>query len=286
MNKNTLANRFAAAVYQLTQFTEDPTGLDRPLWRDISKHQGNIDFDIMKAGDVYACFVRSGISWGYKDPRFDEFWAELARVGILRTSYHVIYPDQPVRRQVDNWYQIHPETEVIPRAIDLEVQREASFNQIADATWEMSEFVKARDGMRPIIYTRAGLVDTWLASWDEWMLNDHWWWLAQYLYTPNEHPGPPTLPSLVQEERVILHQSSGKKPGFPGEVQSAAVDWDRWELGDYQDMLQFVANTWGGEEPPLPSPDPIEDEVRIEIEVNGIKTWVSLEEFNQMLTDI
>jgi hypothetical protein len=268
------------AIYAITKLAEDPTGLQRPLWRDISMFQRNVNFDIMAANGVYACFARAGISWGYKDPMFHTYYAGLQKAGIFRASYHVLYPDQPVRNQVDNWYEVHPETEIVPRAIDLELGRGVAPSQIADATWEMSEFVKSRDGVRPIIYSRAQLIDLWLADWEDWMLNDHWFWLAQYLFIPNEHSGPPTLPARVREDRVILHQTSGKKPGFPGEVQSAAVDWDRWELGDYQAMVKFVHDNWGGEEPP---PPPQGETYRFEVEKNGVNKMVGLEELREIL---
>ena len=238
--------------------TEDPVGLARPLWRDYSRWQGLVNFSVAKMNGVLGFAARSTISWGYVDPRFAEYWANGGAQGLYRTSYHVIYPDQPVQSQIDNWYAAHPTIEVIPRVIDLEVDRGVSKQQIADRTWDMSEKVLARDGVRPIIYSRYLLINSWLVPyWTVDMLNDHYYWLAQYLTDRvTEHPGPPTAPTNVDPSRIVLHQTADKKPGFPGEVESAAVDWDRWELGDEQEMHAFIQQEWGGEDPPPPDPEP------------------------------
>lgn len=233
---------------------ENPVGTARPLWRDYSKYQGQVNFDVAAQNGVLGMAARAGISWGYQDQWFPNNWSESGRVGMYRTSYHVIYPDQPIIKQADNWYQTHPNIEFIPRVIDLELNRGLGPKAIADATWNMSEVVKQRDGVRPIIYSRYTLINPWLASWTDSMLNEHFWWLAQYTAVQvTEHAGPPTLPQRIREDRVILHQTSGKKAGFSGEVESASVDWDRWEIGNASEMHQWISENWGSS--PIPVPD-------------------------------
>lgn len=233
----------------------DPTGTDRPLWRDYSRYQIMVNFDVAKANGVLGMAARAGISWGYVDPFFATNYKGAGQVGLYRTSYHVLYPDQPVIKQADNWYAVHPEINIIPRVIDLELDRGQSWSKIAAQTWAMSELVKSRDGMRPIIYSRYRIVDQWLQSWTDQMHNDHFWWLAQYSwYGYREHAGPPTLPKRVRRGRVILHQTSDHKLAPPGEVQSKAVDWDRWEIGNEQEMHDWIATAWGSMPPPPPPP--------------------------------
>ena len=232
----------------------DPIGTDRPLWRDYSRYQVIVNFDVAKANGVLGMAARAGISWGYTDPFFETNWNGAGQAGMYRTSYHVLYSDQDIVRQADNWYRIHPELEVIPRVIDLELDRNQPYSKIADQTWGMSELVFARDGVRPIIYSRYRLIDLWLQSWTPEMLNDHYWWLAQYSWFGfREHAGPPTLPKRLHRDRVVLHQTSDHKLAPPGEVQSKSVDWDRWEIGNEEEMHQWIKDTWGeGSEPPPP----------------------------------
>jgi len=238
-------------LYSISRYLEDPIGLERPLWRDYSRWQGQVDFASAATNMVLGMAARSTISWGYQDAWWKRNWSEAGLYGMYRTSYHIIYPDQPIVRQADNWYNAHPEIDRIPRVIDMEVNKQnLPPSAIAVSIWDMSELVKSRDGHRPIIYSRKGLIDLWLASWTTEMLNEHYWWLAQYLLLPNEHPGPPDLPNRINRDRIILHQTSSKKPGFPGEVESKSVDWDRWEIGNELEMHQWISHHWGGEVPP------------------------------------
>lgn len=234
---------------------EDPVGLDRPLWRDTSVWQGTVNASAMLNNKVMGVIARAGVSWGYEDPQFADTYSQVGALGMYRSSYHVIYTDQPVVDQADNWYAVHGELDVrqpVPRVIDFELDRGDSLARKADALWQMSELVLARDGLRPIIYTRYLLVDRWLSSWSAAMLGEHYWWLAQYLWDrAREHAGPPTLPQRLSRERVVLHQTADRKPPFPGEVQSLSVDWDRWEIGNEAEMHQWIDDTWGmGEQPP------------------------------------
>lgn len=230
---------------------EDPTGLARPLWRDYSKYQLKVDFNVARSIGVLGMAARSSISWGYTDPWFHTNYTGAKEVGMYRTSYHVLYPSEPVQRQADNWFRIHPEIDVIPRVLDLELGQNQLWSTIANKTREMSNIVLARDGVRPIIYSRYLLINQWLSSWSAEELNDHWYWLAQYSWAGyREHAGPPVLPRRVDRGRILLHQTSDHKLAPAGEVASKAVDWDRWEIGNEAQMHQFIAAAFGGTQPP------------------------------------
>lgn len=223
-----------------------------------------VNYDVAVAHGVLGMAARAGVSWGYVDPWFETNWRGAGQQdNFYRTSYHVIWPDQNVVRQADNWYKVHPVIDIIPRVIDLEKSRDQVASRIGDQTWAMSEIVLARDGIRPIIYSRYKLIDAWLANWTTEMLNEHWFWLAQYHWTRIiEHSGPPTLPARVDRSRVVMHQTADKKRPPAGEVQSYTVDWDRWQLGDEQQMHQWIAAHWGDGQV-IPPPEPGIKEVKV-----------------------
>lgn len=245
-------------VYDILKTFENPIGLERPLTRDISKHQGKYNMGVARNNGVLIMTMRAAVGWSYQDGFFPGYWKDAE--GMYRNSYHVIHPDLDVVKQADNWYRANPKIEILPRVIDLEVNKlNIDAKRIADATWKMSELVLSRDGIRPWIYSRYRLVDAWLASWTPEMLNDHYWWLAQYLWDRHrEHPGPPTMPARLNKERVLLHQTADKKPGFYGEAESSAVDYDRWEHGDAVDLVNFIKAEYGDHV--LPDPDDPPDE--------------------------
>jgi len=227
---------------------EDP----RPLWRDYSYWNGYIDGAFAEACGVFGGFGRSGISWTYLDPTFANFWEQFGLYKLHRSSYHVIHTTQSVVKQADQiWYKAHPERELIARMIDLEADLGDSDNAKADATWEMSELVLSRDGVRPIIYSRRLLLNKWLKSWTAEMLNSHKYMLAQYLSDPTkEDPGPPIAPDRVSEENILWHQSADTFPGCTNEVENSVADRDRWQQGDETQMEFTIQNIWGVPEPP------------------------------------
>lgn len=230
----------------------------RPMFRDLSKYQGLYNFPIAVTCGAKLFYIRAGVSWGTPDPAFAGLYAGAGAVGKPRTSYHVLYPDQPVVKQADDvWYKQHPEIDKVPRVIDLEVDRGVSHQQVADRTWQMSELVLSRDGIRPLIYSRYLLINAWLQTWTTEMLNAHKYVLAQYLFDrTKEHPGPPILPNRVLLANVIGHQTADKKPGCEGEAESSAVDYNRWTLGDEAQMDAWMAENWGIGDP-IPEPPPL-----------------------------
>jgi hypothetical protein len=251
LKQNSFLNKVLLnAIRTITVNFENPIGLLRPLWRDYSRWQGQVDFGVAKANGVLGYAARSTISWGYQDTWFPRNWTEGRALGLFGTSYHVIYPDQSIERQLNNWFTVHPEIDIIPRVIDLELSNGCSPRQIADATWELSEGVFQREGVRPIIYSRYMLINEWLAPyWSTEEMNMHYWWLA----------------NKVSRENIIMHQTADKKPGFSGEVQSASVDWDRWEIGNKEEMHQFIAEVWGDDTPDIP--DIPENPIEVNIDV-------------------
>jgi GH25 family lysozyme M1 (1,4-beta-N-acetylmuramidase) len=231
----------------------------RPLGIDVSSNQGAINAGAIAAHEprVLFCGIRASISWGFKDSLFPTYWEELGRIGIHRSAYHVVWPKQDALRQMDNFYAAAPEQGQLPRVLDFEVTGDgnsdpepASPTQQAEALRACSDIILDRDGSRPIIYSRKSLVDEWLVDWTEELLNEHWWWLAQYMLNRvDEHPGPPSLPKRVHEDRVLIHQTADKKPGFG--VESKALDRDRWQMGDEQSLQEFVGIQMAAPLPPL-----------------------------------
>lgn len=233
----------------------------RPLWFDISYWQRLIDAEAMVRAGAHGCAVRSVVGSLYTDPYFSANWDVLGNSDLYRTGYGVYVPAQNWKIQLDNWYRVMPEREVVPRVIDLEiVDAKVPYKKIADDMWSWVGSIRARDGVVPIIYSRKNLVDLWLVPyWTIEQLNSVWWWMAQYTKGKViEHQGPPDMPKGVRRERVVLQQTADHKPSPPGVTSSKTMDYDRWELGDERDMHKFIALNWGVKDEPEPEPEPVE----------------------------
>jgi GH25 family lysozyme M1 (1,4-beta-N-acetylmuramidase) len=223
----------------------------KPLGIDVSKYQLRVDWDTVRAQGTKFAGIRSGISWGYTDPEFARNWAEARRVGIARTAYHVLFPGEAPARQVEHWLKIvGRDRGELPLSLDIELDHGYGPDVIRSAVKRASDLVLAADGRRPMLYSAAYWIDTYLTGLGRtppgW-LNEHWWWLAQYLRTRDEHPGPVRMPRGVTRERVLIHQTTGS--GIPFGVGSLELDLDRWQF-DLAHLRAFAGMDEGPGEPP------------------------------------
>lgn len=205
---------------------------DYPFGTDISYWNGAIDYDRLKSVSEYVA-VRAGISWYYEDPIFAQAWQELA--GTNRIAYHVVYPSQDAIRQADWCLDIinragGADWDYDRLALDLELDQGCTTAQITDTVLEMMEYLNEITGQYPILYSRAGWVNSFMHMTDPRLINADWW-LAYYRtrrdpdYTP-EMPPPPLLPRSV--DKWLIHQTSERGIGREHGVSSNYIDTNRW----------------------------------------------------------
>ncbi len=210
----------------------------RPFGIDVSKYQGKIKWDVVAAHIPKVEFVgiRTGISWGYADPWFSMNWLGAKAQGIPRMPYHVPYPWEDVSKQVDNFARIvGSDPGEFPWIVDAELPlnwadpRAAGLTpeKIADSMFDFAQGVQRISGRKPWFYSRAQWVNDMMSktggSPPGW-LDTYEWWLANYLNTAAEHPGPPVLPRGVS--KWLIHQTTSH--GAPIGVESLQMDYDRW----------------------------------------------------------
>ena len=210
---------------------------DLPFGLDVSRYQGIIDWDMTAAHEdptVEFVIMRAAISWGYKDTYFDRNWTEARRVGIPRSAYHVIYPtEDPVRQMVHFLDCVGEDLGEMPLSIDVELSHDATPSQYQATLLRALEYIQEATQRKPIIYSRASFINVFVTGSGneppDWY-REYDWWLAQYLLSGEEHPGPPTLPNGVPRERVIIHQTSDRGDGPAFGMQSAGLDYNRWQF--------------------------------------------------------
>lgn len=208
---------------------------NKPFGIDVSRWQGKINWDIIAAHKEPVRFagIRATISWGYADSWFKRNWQEAKRVGILRMAYHVIYPAQDPKRQMDNLFNtVGSDTGELPLVLDVELDHKQSPDKIQSNILKSAAIIEERTGRKPIIYSRASWVNPFITAnrtppgW----LNDYDWWLAHYLRSGSEHPGPPALPKGLVSERLLIHQTSDHGPAIGAE--SKMMDYNRWQYDE------------------------------------------------------
>lgn len=154
---------------------------------DISKWQGDVDWNAVAADNVKFAFVRVSDGINTQDQYFDANWEESRAAGIYTGVYQFFRPNQSVLGQADYLLEkmgcnmsdrTCPITDMdLPPVIDVEHRPSGwSKTQMRNAvrTWieRVEEF-----GLEPVIYTGRYFWRDYVDS-DEW--NDHPLWLAHY----------------------------------------------------------------------------------------------------------
>ncbi|MDR3576236.1 MAG: GH25 family lysozyme [Anaerolineaceae bacterium] len=230
-----------------------------PFGIDVSVYDGTVNWDVVASHtnpQVVFAGIRATVSWGYVDPQFARNWSETKRVSaarvahgglpLYRCAYHVVYPGEDAVRQIDHFMSVvgsdHGE---LPLVLDVELDQGLGHTAIASNVLACIQETTRKAGRIPNIYSRALWVDEFITGSTDGKLNTPpvWlnfydWWLAQYLKTPDEDPGPPNLPHGVDRARCVMQQTTDQ--GKPIGVASKSADYDRWQ-GDQASLKAYAA---------------------------------------------
>ncbi len=148
---------------------------------DISKHQGEIDWQKLKDTDVKGIqiefiFIKATEGVTLKDKKFTFNWNEAKEKEIIRGAYHYFKPNQPAYAQSQNFLSsIELEKNDLPAVLDIEEfsgDKETFKEKIKVWLDEVEEKTK----MKPIIYTNSDFYQNYL----EGSFNQYPLWVAHY----------------------------------------------------------------------------------------------------------
>ena len=254
----------------------------RKFGNDLSQYQGIINFDTMDSHNgnphpkVEFSATRTGISWGYRDKWFIRNWDGLLTKKILRMGYHVQYPLESIKRQLEeNFFPaLGPTSGDGPAVWDVELVHGATRAQITAATFEAVQRIEDKYGRKPIIYTRPYWVRDHMLRDQDWYKEVIWWMAAYYssgIEAPEQHLIRTMNGAGLNEllPMTLFHQSSEKGTGATYGCQSSSLDFDRFRGTDAQ--FNEVFGLDGSTPPPVPGGksvvsiqyDPVEVELDI-----------------------
>ncbi len=88
---------------------------------DISHHQGEIDWNKVKAGNFKFIFIKATEGHDFVDEDFIDNWNNSKKIGLIRGAYHFYSLRIPGKDQAENFIRIVPkEKYTLPPVIDLE----------------------------------------------------------------------------------------------------------------------------------------------------------------------
>lgn len=145
---------------------------------DVSRYQGDIDWDLVADSGVEFAFIQISRSLTDLDAKFAYNWRRAKEVGILRGAYQRFQPDQDVIGQAELFVQkLGPYVAGdLPPVLDVEDAKGLPPATIAARVDEWVTYVEHKVGLRPIIYTGYYFWKDSVAA----DFSDHHLWIANY----------------------------------------------------------------------------------------------------------
>ena len=122
---------------------------------DISKHQGSIDWDMLKKNpNIKYVYIKATEGSDYVDPRYKENIRNARKHGFKVGSYHFLTNKSSARAQFQNFVRNvnRDEQDLLP-IIDVEVCRQWSSQQLRDSIKVFADLLEDYYGCKPMIYT-------------------------------------------------------------------------------------------------------------------------------------
>jgi lysozyme len=208
----------AGDVTSTVEFDADrPKPQDYPIQGiDVSKYQGNIDWDAVKNSGVKFVWIKATEGGDRLDERFQANWQAAKQVGIPHGAYHFVYWCRAPSEEV-NWFEqnVPVEDDSLPPVLDVESDSESKTchrrleqqQTIADMKLMLDE-MERHFGKKPIIYTS---VDFYEAILSDGAFSDYSMWVRSTKHHPSVRYGS-------RPWKFWQYQADGSVPGIAGHV--------------------------------------------------------------------
>ena len=200
---------------------------------DVSHHQGDIDWALVKASGVNYCFVKATEGSTWKDRKFDFNWNQLKAHGIIRGTYHFFRPNAPIERQVNNLVSKVGKLEPgdLPPVLDAEVPdswTRFSLNKRLQMIDDWMIGVEEGLGIEPILYLSPSFADEILKGSKR--VKKYTLWLAHYTSRPS-----PRVPAPWDDWTFWQYSETGRLDG----IKTNTVDLNRFK-GSLEDLKKLT----------------------------------------------
>lgn len=194
---------------------------------DVSKFQGEIDWQAVKASGIVFAFARALEGETIVDSRFTANWQSMKEAGVVRGAYDFYVAGDRPAAQVEVFTDLVTlEPSDLGPMVDIE-QGSLGSSAPPDLVSNFHKYLELMEthyGVKPIIYTDP-------AFWNEHMddsFGDYPLWVAEY------GVDSPTLPKGWDAWVLWQHSESGTVPGIEGDVDLDVFNGDLVELARYR----------------------------------------------------
>ena len=201
---------------------------------DVSNHQGDIDWQAVRASNVKFAYIKATEGGDHVDQRFAQNWAGAKAAGVKHGAYHFVYWCRPWREEMANFFRTVPvERDALPPVLDVEAtpeskscKRRLERHTVIPEIRAMLQAMEQHYGKRPVIYTTVDFFEAILHPSE---LEDYPIWVRSTKHSPQVRYGK-------RYWHFWQYQSDGQVAGIKGNVDKNAF------RGDHQQWLAFLGN--------------------------------------------
>lgn len=175
----TIVATFALLIYNKVIILNNPSSNDYPIRGvDVSKYQGEINWDILSKQNISFAFIKSTEGSSYVDPKFKYNWNEASKMSLVVGAYHFFSFDSSAKTQAENFISHVPKQEgTLPPVVDIEFYGNYKKDHPSKAKTQaelqiMLNILKSHYGKEPIIYATQSSYNLYIK--DNFPNNDIW----------------------------------------------------------------------------------------------------------------
>jgi lysozyme len=192
---------------------------------DVSKYQGDIDWQAVHGGGIQFAFIKATEGADRVDPKFLQNWQGAKAAGVKRGAYHFAYWCRQPQEEMANFLRTVPhDPDALPPVLDVEatptsgsckktLYREQTIAQMR----EMLQMMERAYGKRPVIYSTVDFYESILHPSE---LEEYPIWIRSTKYSPHVRYGK-------RKWHFWQYQSDAQIPGIRGNVDRNAFGGDQ-----------------------------------------------------------
>lgn len=205
---------------------------------DVSKYQGDIDWQSVKDSGVAFAFIKASEGGDDVDAKFERNWAGAKAAGVPHGAYHFVYWCRPWHEEIGLFERVAPnDPDALPPVLDVEAtptsktcKRTLYRDEVLADMRKMLQEMERHYRKKPIIYTT---VDFYQAILHSGALEEFPIWVRSTKYHPSVRYGS-------RKWHFWQYRSDGEVPGIRG-----AVDQDAFH-GTREQWRVWLASQTGG----------------------------------------
>jgi len=220
---------------------------------DVSKYQGDIDWNSVRQGGITFAYIKATEGSDRVDAKFQQNWEGAKAAGLKRGAYHFAYWCRKPEEEMRNFLNTVPrDPDSLPPVLDVEatptsgtckktLYREETIAQMR----KMLEIMERAYGKRPVIYSTVDFYQSILSPSE---LTEYPIWIRSTKYSPNVRYGS-------RKWHFWQYQSDAKIPGIRGNVDRNAFHGDARQFQAFANGLKEPSALSYGPSDEVPAQD-------------------------------